>query len=694
MKKDEVLKEILLHYEMWRDDNRIRQTRENGWNDVIDSYWGKLPDNWAFDSRVTIPLIRTSLTEKNARLINAKLRGRLVPREGGDILKAKINNALLDYQWDNANYGGSMTSKWKEMDLDTRLMGSMFGLVIWRHVEDEGTDSKGKKKKVVTFDGNDFQPLNPLDCGIDPNCKNIKDARWFQHRKWTTINDLENENDTSETGLIYPGLKALKEEVAYDATRPQQQSQDRRDNEYLDRVKQLKGLQDRMGEDRQFPIVEIITEYRPDRWVTFSAKHKVVLRDIENPYRHKKIPVVHLNYYKLQDDPWGESEVEPVLPIWRAIQATVCAYLDTMILHMRPPIIGIEGAFRQETIKYGPEELWIVNSPGAVQELQGSADSLRYFQTTFSSLLQQFNTAMGDLSQGVGALDPFNPQKTATEVKATARQQTVRDQANQISLAEAITDMMMMWMSNNKQFLFSDPAKQQAIIRIVGQEAFASFKRAGYDEYETPNDVMNAVSDIIQSNGGDLSDTNLEQLLQAGQVPKFPVVMNPNENNPANFELKPKMEIDLQGNEANLIIVPEDLDGTYDYIPDVRSMTSGAAEEQALAQQRTLGLLTNPAMLQLLKDEGYKPNIRELLIRTIESGGDADGERYFSKIEAPTQPGAPSGFPMEEPGLPGVPPTAPEGALGQQMARPEQLSQPGEVLPSVPELQGEGIGIQ
>jgi len=150
MKKDEVLQEILLHYEMWRDDNRIRQTRENGWNDVIDAYWGKLPDDWAFDSRVTIPLIRTSLTEKNARLINAKLRGRLVPREGGDILKAKINNAVLDFQWDNANHGGSMTSKWKEMDLDTRLMGSMFGLVLWRHVEEETTDSKSKKKTVIT----------------------------------------------------------------------------------------------------------------------------------------------------------------------------------------------------------------------------------------------------------------------------------------------------------------------------------------------------------------------------------------------------------------------------------------------------------------------------------------------------------------------------------------------------------------
>ena len=99
-KKDEIYSEVDKHYEMVREDNLIRQTRENGWNDVIDAYWGKLPDDWPFDSKVTIPIIRTSLTEKNARLLNGKLRGRLMPREGGDVIKAKINNALLDFQWD------------------------------------------------------------------------------------------------------------------------------------------------------------------------------------------------------------------------------------------------------------------------------------------------------------------------------------------------------------------------------------------------------------------------------------------------------------------------------------------------------------------------------------------------------------------------------------------------------------------
>jgi hypothetical protein len=681
--KKEILPEVLYHYEMVKEDNNIRQTRENGWNDVIDAYWGKLPNEWPFDSRVSIPIIRTSLTEKNARLINSKLRGRLIPREGGDVLKAKINNAILDFQWESANYGGSMMSKWKEMDMDTRLMGSMFGLTLWRHCEYvEG------KKVEVEFDGNEFTPLNMLDCGIDPNCKNIKDAKWFQHRKWSTIEELETENDISMSGKIYPGLGELKKVISY-AKDGKGQTQDRRDNEYQDRIKSLKGIQDRMGQDREFPVVEIVTEYRPDRWITFAPKHKVILRDIENPYEHGKIPVVQLNYYKLQDDPIGESEVEPVLPLWRCIMAVVNAYLDTMILHMRPPLIGVEGQFRQETIKYGSEEVWVVNNPNAITEFRGNTDSLQYFQTTFGALLSQFNNAMGDLSQGTGAMDPFSPDKTATEVKATVKQQNVRDQSNQNDLAEAIKDMMMMWVSNNKQFLFSDPTKKEYVIRIIGSEAYAAFKKAGMDEMVIPDDVMSTVADIVANSGGEMTDPQVQMLMESGQVPKFPIIKNPKEKNPENYEIKPKMEVDENGNEANLTIVPEDLDGTFSYIADVKSMSSTFADEQMKGQTQAIQLLTNnPAVLQLLQGEGYKPNIKELLVKTIEGFGDTDGERYFSRIEQAAPAGPALNGTQQQPGLQGVPSALPPEMLGQQMAGPAQLPQPEGVLQGVPPVQG------
>ena len=90
-----------------------------------------------------------------------------------------------------------------------------------------------------------------------------------------------------------------------------------------------------------------------------------------------------------------------------------------------------------------------MNSQDAVMEHSGSGEPLKYFQTTYSALVSAFNTAMGDSSQGVGGVDPFNPDKTATEVRKMDKQQNVRDQDNQNALSDALKDMMIMWISNN-----------------------------------------------------------------------------------------------------------------------------------------------------------------------------------------------------------------------------------------------------
>ena len=102
--EDTTLTEVLQHYKMWKDDNERRRNRENGWNDITDGYWGNLPEDWPYVSRTTDPRIRTSLVEKNGRLLNNRLRGKLIPREGGDMIGANINNSILDYQWDTANH--------------------------------------------------------------------------------------------------------------------------------------------------------------------------------------------------------------------------------------------------------------------------------------------------------------------------------------------------------------------------------------------------------------------------------------------------------------------------------------------------------------------------------------------------------------------------------------------------------------
>lgn len=656
-----ILNEVQAHYLDWTEDRDIRMTRENGWDDILDAFFGRLPANWPYLSQVVDPRLRTTIIEKKARLTNSKLRGRLVPREGADIISARINNALLDFQWDNAQDGGSMNYKWGIMDQDTRLFASCFGLVTWKYCEYK--DENGEIK--VTFNGNEFKPLDARNVGLTHG-DNVRNAKWVQVSDWFTFEDLEKENDMPGSPK-YPGLAELQEKLSGSA-------QDRRDSNYVSRIKSLKGLDDRLGQDEAFPVIEVVTEYRPDRWITFSPKHNVLLRDIPNPYKHGKIPIVQLKYFPLSDDPWGESEVESVLPLWRAIQATINGFLDTMNIHMQPPLKILEGLARMETIEYGPGAQWIINQENAVTEYSGSGEPLRYFQTTYSSLVAAFNTAMGDSSQGIGGVDPFNPDKTATEVKKLEKQQNVRDQDNQNALSDALKDMMSMWISNNQQFLFADPNMHEYVLKIIGEKDFAFFKQAGMADMVLDHESTQTIADTILAQNGDVNDLQMQELMNAAYTPAYPVIENPTEKNPEKLKIKPKMRLDSTGTEAEISMVPEDLNGTFDYIPDVKSMSSGAdAEYQEARKQATDLLFNNQNVIQLLAQEGKKPNAAEILTEIFEASGTRDASRFFSDIQTGgIQQGSPqtAGIApdMAQPGLPAGAPSTPQA--GQQMAGP------------------------
>lgn len=672
--KVDLLTQLNEHLTDWQNDNDQRRDREGGWTECMDAYWGKLPEDWPFTSEITDPRIRTSLLEKNARLTNRTLKGRVIPRDQeSDPLKARIINTIIDYQWDSANDGGSMQEKISNTDLDTRWIGSKFAYVYWK-TEYEGSE--------LTFDGNEMKPLDIEDCGMDPNANHIRNAKWFQHRIWMPWEDLELNKD------MYPGYAALAK-LTKNGTKI---NQTRRDNKYLNRVKTIKGLEDRMGTDNSFPIIQVVIEYRRDKFITFCPDYDIILSEIENPYDHKKIPIAQNRYYPINGDPLGESEIEPVLPLWKSIQAILCSMLDESILKMRPPLKVVDGAVRTETLIYQPEAQWLMDNVNAVTEMESRADSIRYFQSVYPALISAFNVAMGDMSQGISNTDPMNQDKTATEVRQIAKQQNTRDQKNQQALAEFIKDIVSMWISNNKQFLFRNPKKKEHIMRILGNENFSYFKRSGLDEMVVPDEAMPLIQETItnaQELGQQMTESDIQTMYDSVKVPKHPVLMNPEEDNVDNMNFKPKMTVNEMGDSAELSIVPEDLDGSYDYVPDMKSMEVSAADQKIFARMQAIQQITNPNIMMMLQQEGIKPRIKDLLIANFEDTGLEDAQKFFESIGAaqlppqaagqvPGQPGSqppaantPTGstLPTQQvPGMAGVPQAPSQPSVDQQMA--------------------------
>jgi hypothetical protein len=664
--EEDLLIEVQQHYTDWTDDNEIRKTREGGWDDVENAYDGKLPADWPFISRTTDPRIRTTLLEKNARLTNQRLRGKVSPREGTDIVKARINSALVDYQWDAANDGGSMQTKIANCDLDSRKKQSKFAYVYWREV---------KNGDKLVFCGNEFRPWNTEECGMDPNCDHIRNARWFQHLEWMTVNDIEANKS------LFPGYSELMERIKNGKT----YSQNRRDNKYVVKSRQNKSLEDRMGTDKSFPVVPVVTEYRKDKFIIFCPDYNVMLAKFNNTYDHGKIPVTQLRYYKNDGDNLGESEVESVIPLWKAIQAVMCSIMDEAMLKMRPPLKGVEGSFRPETIVYGPEAIWLMDNPNAVTEVESRGDSLRYFQTIYPSLVSAFNTAMGDMSQGISNVDSTKSDKTATEIRQITKQQNSRDQKNQQELAEFIKDTVMMWVANNKQFLFKDPKKQEYILKIIGAENFEYFKRIGMDEMILTPEATQMIGNIqstLNEEGQSPTPGDLQSMIDAAKVPKHPMITGEDES--GNPQFKSKMSVSEDGESAELYVEPEDLEGYFDYIPDMKSMEMSNSEQMAFARMQAIQMLTNPNVLQLLQMQGYQPALRDLMVANFEDTGLNDASRFFTQAQPPTAPVpgvAPQGanptggtIPAQQAGGMGNMPQAPtQPSIDQQMAGTNSL---------------------
>ena len=665
MAKDKLtIDDLQRHYLRGRQDMDTRRTRKGGWNDIISAYMGKLPANWPFLSVVTDPRLRTTITEKSARLINSKLQGRLVPREGGDVVKAKVNNAILDFQWDAANEGGSMIAKTALADQTCRLFGAAFALTYWN----------------VTKNCNDIKIIDPRDIFFDGAATSPKNARWVQVREFTTWEKL------AERGY---DVKKLKKAID-----DKEVSDQWRSTSYESIVKANRGLMDRTGEpdDIGSPIVEVITEWTNDgKMSIFLPRFGEIVTQADNPYKHGRIPVSMLRYYPLLDDIYGESDAEHLLPLQKTINATLCGFVDEMTIAMRPPVKVSSSGVRMETIEYGPGAVWVMDSPNMVQEMIVGNGVVGNFNSIYPALISAFNTAAGDNSLGVSNNKMNFGQKTATEVEATQQQQQTRDQNNQIYLSDFLKDIMLMWLANNKQYLLDDPSKSNYVVKILGKDMINELKQLELADNDIPQEAMQQLQGIIETGADSITPEQLNQTATDVSVPKYPVILNPEEKNPSNYQVKNKLEI-VSGQEANLYVTDDDFEGEYDYIPDIQSMSLGAVGNQRKAMNQAITLVMNPAVSQMLAQTGEIIDIKDLLINILEDAGMTDAQGLFKPQngQQPGQVGAgqqtlqpgtqPQGI-NPNGGLPSIPQTIPSsaqpGGLSQSQGLQQQASATG-----------------
>lgn len=661
--EQEAFIEVYRHYRLSTEDLDVRRRDFDKKDVLFRSFISK--NNWPYRAVVFDPRIFTILYEKTARILANKPRGRMQPRESGDALGAKINNELLNFQWDdNERVNESpMLAKWALMDLNARKYGASFALCKWHYQRQVTTDKDGNKKSIMFFDGPNFKPWNNRDVLHNPSYPSIKN--WIQLRDYVTLAELQDVNDAARSKPVYKNLDLLKQAIEQEG----KGTGDQRSTNYTVKNLSIKGLQDFLGRDQTFKTVEVITEYRPNRWVTFAPKHGIIIRDIPNPYVHGQIPVVQLKYYPVDDDIYGLSEIEPVEKLQNAINAVLNQYLDAINMSLYSPlkVKNTAGAVAMHTLEFGPGKKWLMNDPATdVIAHQQNTAGIPEFGNTYRFLVGALQEAMGETSAITSSASPGMADKTATEIKDTAVSRSARDNFNQIFLAEALKKQMMFWFKMNQQFLFSNPKEKTKVIQIVGKDAIKFFQNMGLDAEGLTDQGQEMLMDPTLADT--VSPQDLQQPLYPVDLPGGP---------------QPKFEMEPGGQYGTLHLEPEDLSGSYDYIPDIGSMSDTASEEEIKAKSDFISLVTGidpksgqpTGIGQMIAAEGKQIKATDLMIDYAEDIGFKNADQYIENAPQQGMEGGLNGVQIDpatgQPiqGGAGIPPTGEAMAGGLPVGR-------------------------
>lgn len=419
--RDPLIDELIRHYE---DSNTYVETVRDGWDEKEQMLIGKIGDEITLNSaksRIFDPRLSTIVMERAARVMAQNPTGNAWAISKDDIGKNKLMNLYLDkYVVPNANSQFPFLTKLRMWDMYSLVYGVMFSLVGWRNDE---------KKEYF---GPDIWLLPIRDCFPQPGAMSIEEADWFQvstlkTRQW--IKDKEGKPGWKNIS------KLLQMTSGSDGVSREDMDDDRRSE--VDREKFPT-----TPKDKSFPRFEIITEYRKDRWITFAKDHRLVLRDIPNPHKNNKIPVVAKYAFPLMDNIFGLGEFERGKTLQFALNSLWNLYMDGVKFSLYPPLqINPDGVVAS-SIKWSPTAKWLTQRPNQdIQVTQMSPQGLTTFQSTYSFLISAMMNQAGTTDTTVTRQTDPSLGKTPQALNMLQAREGSRDNWDRFMMEQALQDV-------------------------------------------------------------------------------------------------------------------------------------------------------------------------------------------------------------------------------------------------------------
>lgn len=595
------------------------------------------PTKWPYSVRLATPRGFTAIFNKTTRVVGGRFTGRVEPMEQQDEAGAKIASEHFRASVERFNqYSDSpIESKTAIWDTNTRLYGAGFMRTYWK-VEYKDVMVDGKKERKVVYNNWWVDVLNNRDVLTQPGVES--DPEYYIVRRYLSLDELKQHQ---EDGADYDSKAISELEEVKTGTG--------KDANYVPIVKSIK------NQDYTDTRFEVCTTYYKNKFVTWCPKKgtkgklkALVLRVIENPYRHSTIPIVPLVYIPSQEDIYGMSELQPVSALLKILSALQSQMIEKVNIDLYAPTLVSATETRVDTFKYRPKALWLVNNPSDVTVLDRKASqSLAEFSQVYQMIVTEFLEAMGETGGGSPNVSLLSQDPTATEVNDKAFLRGSRDNFNKMMLQASLKKLMYQLFEMLRDPKFVD---KDTVIRIVGKDALEYFDKQGFaswginkEGYELVLEVANELekntpfAEEAKNQGISIFDLAYQMLAKDGGLDQFAEPSSPVMTAKGVIS---KLQYSEDKSIGYLSVDPEsDYLGEFNFIPDVEALASPNPEREYQSRSVWYNQAMTAEKTGALAQEGYRIKHKDILSKLGELVRIKNADQYFEKIEQDAQMG-------------------------------------------------------
>lgn len=537
--------------------NSLRPLRDT-WTEKEQTLLAKTTDTFSSKvtrARVTDAALSTFTFERQARVAAQLPSGKVYATGSKDDGKAKLANIVLQrYIVPNAGRGYDMLTLQRMWGVYASVYGSMPMFYDYT----VGDDYIGPYAQLV--DPRMFMP--------QPGRNSVGECDWVMISTLVSIEYLKKIADRKDTSWDKDAINRLID--AANEGLPSRVNDSEKDSN-TSKTRYSRG---------EYPTgqVELITKYEAGddgHWVTFAPDYKDagVLRDIPNPHKSGKIPVVMRHCFPLMNSIYGLGDFERGMKIQKAKDSFLGLRLEFAKNLVFPSMkVNLQNV-TPSTVKHGAgNKILVTDMNNSVEYMQATGSANNEFQSTYSVLNSIQQNQFGTTTTDVSSENSANPSmgKTPEALKIQSQRENARDTWDRFMHEKAVEELYegminLLCIKMEKPINFA--VFEEEIRQLVGQ----------YGE-----DTLDAI---------------------AG-------------NKVGNVTIAKK---DVYSNKG------------FKYMIDANTSMKKDDEEQTQALMNSFQILANPQMQQMLAQQGYQYDMAEHVKQIMISSGVNDWDRILQE---------------------------------------------------------------